>query len=115
MPVVNLRKHDRTTQGESKAIVLDRGLLARSAACGVAICVEKSAGVECVIGKKLVRTAMDVVGSGFRSVFDEPSAGMAILCRVGRGNDPHLLNAFFRWRTLVTLLMTNSITKCGAV
>ena len=116
-PVVNLRNNHRAAQGKAEGVVAYRSLCARRALPGyvVAVRIEKPARIECIVGEVLVRGSMHVVGAGLGGVFNESAAGVAILSRVGRGDDLHLLNALSRRSALLALLVTDCVTKSGAV
>ncbi len=117
MPVVNLGNTHRTAQSEPEAVVAYRGLLAGRALAGyrIAIGVKKTARIQRIVGEVLVRTSMHVVGAGLGGVLDESAAGMAVLSRVGRGDDLHFLDALGRRRALMALLVTHGVTKGGAI
>src|SRR5207249_1082007 len=114
--VIDMRYLDRPTYCETKRVVLDWRLRARRASArSIAIRIEKSARVQRVIREILVRATVQVIGARFRNVLNKSAAGMTILSRVRRRDHLHFLNALLRRRALVALLVTDGVSKRGAI
>src|SRR5262249_5521975 len=107
-PVVKLRKDHRPAGGKSEIVVAHRRLAQR-------LLSKKAAGGENVVGEVLVQASMQGVGSRLGGVLYESAAGVSVLRGVTGGNDFHFLNAVFRRRALMALLVTYRITERSAV
>src|SRR5205823_1766038 len=115
--VVNLGYVHRTAKSEPESVVAYWCLFARCALARyrIAVCVKKTTCIESVVSEVYVRASVQVVGASLGSVFDESTAGMSVLSRVGRGDDLHLLDALSRRRAFLALLVTYRVTKGSAI
>src|SRR5258708_18159112 len=79
-PVVDLRNINRPTDGKTEGIV---SLFGGSVG-------EEPAGVQLVVGKVLVETAMEILRTGLGRVFHRAAARVAVLGGIRRRNHLHL-------------------------
>ena len=104
-PVVNLRDVYRTSRCESERITSLLRRLRR----------KKPSGIEGIVGKVLVETAMKILGTGLGGVLNGPAARVAVLSRVARSGDLHFAHALDGRRALVTLVVAGGITEGHAI
>src|SRR4029450_8997530 len=72
---------------------------------------DEAFGVESVVGQIAVGAGVELVRARLGRVLDEPSARMAVLGGIGRGDDRDLLDGFDGRRALLATLVAGGITE----